>query len=367
MFHHCLEIHKVVWEEYKMSGKAGKKIAVIGVVLGGVVAAALLALGKGHTKGPAVAGSPGKELFPIKTITRKDCSLAPWLVAEKLGFFTEEGIRIVYTGETQDALIIPSILRGDNDVWGAHPNTIAVAKAGGAGITGVFRGGIDPPPDLSPRLRHMFWYVNPTKYPNVKSFADLKNLEGKLKFSTITANICTDFLTNRILDGNGIPRDKVEWVTMPDIQAVQALKQGLVDVAGVHPPFYTPMDNSGARKIADSAEVGLGPAAGGTYTYFRDDFITKHPQVVKGFIRAMGRSGAWINAHPELAAKWTSEVIGVPVTGNHYHAPSNEVIESEIEPWIRDLEEHKVIPPGKIKPSDLVTHQFETHEVFSWK
>ena len=326
----------------------------------------LLTLGIGQAR-HAVNKAPKDGLFAIKTISRKDCTLAPWLVAEKMGFFREEGIRMVYTGETQDALIIPSILKGENDVWGAHPNTLAVAKAGGAKITGVLRDGIDPPTNLDPRLRHMFWYVNPAKYPNVKTFADLKNLPGKLKFSTITNNICSDFLTNKIADKNGIPRDKFEWVTMPDVQAIQALKQGLVDVAGVHPPFYKPMEIAGARRIADSTEAGLGPAAGVSYTYFRDDFIKKYPLVVRGFIRAMGRSGAWINAHPDQTAQWTSEAIGIPVTGNHYHAPSNEIIESEIEPWIRDLEEHKVNPRGKIKPSDLVTHQFETHEVFSWK
>lgn len=344
----------------------GKRFGTVATIVAiSLAVAVLLAAGKGDSK-ESVPGN-GRELFPVKTITRKDCTLAPWLVTEKLGFFKEEGIRIVYTGETQDALIIPSILNGNNDVWGAHPNTIAVAKAGGARITGVFRDGIDPEPRLNPRLRHMFWYVNPKKYPNVKTFADLKNVKGKLKFSTITANICSDFLANKIADKNGIPRDKFEWVTMPDIQAIQALKQGLVDVAGVHPPFYKGMDDAGARKIADSLDAGLGPAAGVGFLYFRDDFIKKYPQVVRGFIRAMGRGGAWINDHPELTAKWTSEAIGVPVTGNHYYAPKNEIIESEIEPWIRDLEDHKVIPRGKVKPSDLVTHQFVTHEVFAWK
>lgn len=346
-----------------MPGFMNKAIRIVAIAIALSSVASLLGACKKETKGATV----GDGLFPIKAITRKDCSLAPWLVTEKLGFFAQEGIRIVYTGETQPALVLPSVLKGDNDVAGDHPNALAVAKAGGAKITGVMRSGIDPSPDLNPELRHMFWYVNPEKYPDVKSFADLKKLPGKLKFSTITNNICSDFLANKIADKYGIPRDKFEWVTMPDIQAIQALKQGLVDVAGVHPPFYKPMAISGARKISDSLETGLGPAAGVAFNYFRDDFIEKHPDVVRGFIRAMGRGGAWINDHPEMAAKWTSEAIGVPVTGNHYYSPKNDILESEIEPWIQDLEEHKVIPRGKVKPSDLVSHQFETHEVYSWK
>ena len=87
--------------------------------------------------------------------------------------------------------------------------------------------------------------------------------------------------------------------------------------------------------------------------------------MVEGFVRAMNRSGAWLNAHPDQGAQWVSDVIGVPVTGNHYYATKNDVPESELEPWIQDLEDSKVIPKGKIKPSDLVTHQFETHEEFA--
>jgi ABC-type nitrate/sulfonate/bicarbonate transport system substrate-binding protein len=200
----------------------------------------------------------------------------------------------------------------------------------------------------------------------VKTFADLKKLPGRLKFSTITVNICVDFLTNKLAEKYGVPLDKIEWVTMPDIQAIQALKQGLVDIAGVHPPFYKGMDDAGAVKIADSLETGLGPAAGVSYYYFRDDFISRYPGVVRGFVRAIGRGQAWIDAHPELTAKWVSEAIGVPVTASHYYPLHNDVLESEIDPWIADLEKHKVLPRGKIHAADLVTHRFETHELFTW-
>jgi ABC-type nitrate/sulfonate/bicarbonate transport system substrate-binding protein len=322
---------------------------------------ALVATGCGRGRA-GVADANG--VFPIRTITMKDCALAPWLVTEKLGYFKQEKIRIVYTGETQPALVIPSILNGNNDVSSSHPNGLAVARAGGAKITAVFRGGIDPPPDADPRLRHMFWYVNPQKYPNVKTFADLKNIPGKLKFSTITVTICTDFLTNRLFQKAGIPLDKAEWVSMPDIQAIQALKQGLIDVAGVHPPFYKGMDDAGARSIGDSLDAGLGAAGGVGFYFFRDDFIQQHPDVVRRFIRAIGRGQAWIDQHPAQAAQWTSEAIGVRITGNHYYPLKNEYYESEVWPWIKDLEDRNVIPRGSIKPSDLITTQFVDNQSF---
>ncbi|HEY6008901.1 MAG TPA: ABC transporter substrate-binding protein [Geobacteraceae bacterium] len=334
-----------------MSGKHW----IIGGAAVFVVAAAALAMGS------KAEAKPKKELFEIRTWTRKDCSLVPWLVTERLGFFAEEGIKLVYTGETQPALQIPSIIKGNNDAGSAHPNTLAVANAGGAKLVGVVRGGIEPTEKVDPRFRHMWFFVNPARHPNVKKFADLKNLPGKLKISASTRNICTDFLINKLADKYGIPREKFEWVAMPDIQGIQALKQGLTDVGTAHPPFYKGNVDAGAVKIADSFETGLGSTAGLTYYYFTEDFVKKHPQEVAGFVRAMKKGQRWCNANPGQAAKWVEEVIGIPVTGNHYYAEDALIIEREAEPWIRDLEEHHVIPRGKVTAASLVTHQFEAY------
>lgn len=326
---------------------------------GGVALALIAAFGIGGVGGK-VEAQPAKAPFVIKTWSAKDCSVTPWVVSDRLGFFAEEGINIQYTGETQPPLQIPSILRGDNDVRSFHPNTIAVAKAGGAKITGVAEGDIEPTDKrIEPKFRHMWWFVNPKKHPNVKSFADLKSLPGKIKISTITNNTCADFATNLLADRYGIPRSKIEWVTMPDVQAIQALKQGLLDVSEVHPPFYKGMADAGARKIADTSETGLGAAVGITYYVFRDDFIKKHPDKVAAFSRAIVKGQRWANHNPAKAAKLTEEAIGVPVNGYHYYSESLKVDEKLATRWIKDLEDNRVIPRGKVTTANLVTHDIE--------
>jgi len=334
--------------------KTVKKIIV------GVVAVAVAGLiGYGAYLGNKPAGSEERAknegLFPLKTWSRKDCSSTPWAVGVVKGFFKEEGLEMVFTGDTQPAQWIPSVLNGNNDVGGGfHPNTLAVAIAGGAKIKGVVTGGIDPTPTQDPKLRHMFWYVNPKVTPGVTSFADLNKLSGQLKFSIITTNTCADFLANNIADHQGLARDKIEWVTMPDIQAVQALKQGLVTVSGVHPPFYKSMEDAGMVKIADSLDAQEGIAGGVTYYVFTTDFIAQHPDIVKKFSRAIVRAQKWSNEHPEEARKITEDWIGVPVNATHYYAAGTEINDSLITPWIEDLENSGVLPKGKIKPSDLV-------------
>ncbi|MDR1081696.1 MAG: ABC transporter substrate-binding protein [Deltaproteobacteria bacterium] len=308
----------------------------------------------------AVAAEPERELRVVKTYTRRDCGLAPWLVTDKLGYFAEEGVRLVFTGEIQPPQRVPSILTGTNDTADLHPNALAVAINGGAKFRGVARAGIEPPPDFDPGLRHMWWFINPEKYPDVKSFADLKDVPGTLKFSLIATNSCSDFLANLILDHYGIPRDKVEWVTMPDVQGIQALKQGLTDVGGVHPPFYKGMLDAGQLKIADTSETGLEPEVAGLGFYlFTEEFIARNPEAVRGFARAITRGQKWINENPEQARVWTEEAIGVPVSANHFYSTKLVIEEDQVKPWLNDLENSGVVPRGKLKTSDLVVHDFE--------
>jgi hypothetical protein len=50
----------------------------------------------------------------------------------------------------------------------------------------------------------------------------------------------------------------------------------------------------------------------------------------------------------------------VPVTGNHYYAEDATIIEKEIDPWIKGVEDAKVVPKGKITSASIITHEFET-------
>ncbi|MDR3153479.1 MAG: ABC transporter substrate-binding protein [Deltaproteobacteria bacterium] len=313
------------------------------------------------SSGPAYAQDISQApLRQIRTYTRRNCALATWLIADKLGYFRDEGLELVFTGELQAPQQVPSILNGTNDVTSVHPNTAAVIINGGGRLRGVAREGREPAPELSPEFRHMWWFVNPKKYPDVRSFADLKDIPGQIKFTLGSPTTCSDFLATKILQRYGIPLEKIEWVSMPDVQAIQALSQGLSDVGGVHPPFYKGMLDAGQRKVADTLEADLPPeSAGITHYYFLEDFIRDNPETVRGFVHAMLRSQQFINANPEQARLWTQEAIGIPVSANHYYAEVLDVAGDQIVPWLEDLERQGAIPKGKLKPEDILTTQFD--------
>lgn len=315
-----------------------------------------------ETSGSADSSTNDDGLFPIKTATRKDCTLAPFLVADTKGFFKEEGLKLVFTGELSNDAVTPSILSGDNDVADTHPNALALKVYGGSKIKAVGRSIIEPGPEVDPKLRHMRFYVNKDAVAaGVKTWNDLTNYKGNEKLKSAGYNnTCEDFIPNKISDAKGVSRDKFEWITFEeDLQKIQALKLGQVDIIGVHPPFFDAAEEAGLTQIADSSDAGLGEATGVYLYYFSDSFIEKNSDKVAAFVRAMTKAQKWANANVEETAKLTSQFIGTEVKGNHYYSETTEINEETIKPWIEDLENTGAIPKESIKVNDIITHKFE--------
>lgn len=336
--------------------KKNVKFIVIGVVALVLVVAIVVVARKGTVQ---LTSSSRQDLVEIKVPTYKICASTVWVVADKKGFLEKEGLKMVYTGELVSTQILPSVLNGDNDVAAAQPNVLAVAIAGGAKLTAVARNQVEPAPEVDPVFRHMRWYVSPTS--GINSIADLKDYKPGEKIKVDgTVNSCSQVLFNFLLDKAGVPRDRIEFVTFNnDIAVVQSTSQGNLDVAGIHPPYYKSAEDAGLKLIADSTDTGLGEAAGASLYYFRDDFIKDNPETVEKFIKGIVAAQRWSNENPEEAIALTAEWINVPVTGVHYFATTSEIKESDLTPWLKDLEDTGALKPGEINPEDMITHEFE--------
>ncbi|WP_039656807.1 ABC transporter substrate-binding protein [Clostridium tyrobutyricum] len=347
-----------------------KKIILLFISLICIASFALTACGKSTATSSNGSSSSTKDklkpdkdgLVAIKTSSKLDCSSTPWVVADKKGYLKKYGLKVVYTGETQSTQQIPAILKGDNYVESFHPNTFAPAIAGGADLIGIGPEGIDPVASIDPKYRHMWWFVSAkANKAGVKTFKDLVNYKKgqKLKFTTGAANICTDFIGSTLAEKYGLSKDRIEWVTMPDVQALQALSQGTVDVSAVHPPYYTGMQKAGNIKIADTMESGLGPTAGLSYWVVNKTWAKENPNVTRKFLKAMTEAETWANHNPKEAAKLTAEHIKQPVSGNHYYTEKLDIDNTVyLKPWLKFSEEVGSIPKGKIKVSDMVTDEY---------
>jgi ABC-type nitrate/sulfonate/bicarbonate transport system substrate-binding protein len=302
--------------------------------------------------------SDGQQVYQIKTWSKLDCTGAPYFVGEKKDFFKEEGIEIIYTGDTEVPIRVASILNGDNNVGDAHPNEIAIAREGGAAIRAVALSIIEPPPGIDdPHLQHMWWIT--AKDSPIKKPEDINAFPGRVKIQMIVRNACMDFNTDVLIERYNIPREKFEYITMPDIEGIQALSQGLIDIAIPHPPFFKSAEDLGANIIATSREL-RGEHAGTYLYYFADSFIEKNPEAVRRFVRAIKKAERWANDNPEQTAKWTEEAIGIPVLANHYYARTSAIDDAGIEIWIQGARDAGALEPGaKVQVSDIVTHQFD--------
>ncbi|HWQ72721.1 MAG TPA: ABC transporter substrate-binding protein [Desulfitobacteriaceae bacterium] len=353
-----------------MSGQRNIKLWIIGIV----VVVVLIGVGVGAYLGKTKVGAPSdtaasaqagaggtddKDLIPIKTYTRKNCTSTPILVADQKGFFKEEGLKLVFTGELKPTEILPSVLNGNNDFAEQHPNAIATFVAGGAKIKGVGRSIVEPGPEVDPKYRHMRWFVKADT--GIKTWKDLIDYKKGQKLS---ANglipTCTTFLLSTITDKTGIGRDRLNFVAFDtDQAALQALQQGNIDIAGVHPPFYKMAADAGLTLVGDSSDAGLGTAAGIYLYYFTDDYISKNPDTIKKFLNAMTKAQNWSNENPDEAAQITADFIGAPASGSHYYSKTTDIPEEQVQPWIDDLVNSGNLKPGEVKLSDMLTHQFE--------
>ncbi|MFP3042159.1 ABC transporter substrate-binding protein [Treponema primitia] len=300
----------------------------------------------------------GQDFYTIKTWTKLDCTGAPFFVGDQMGFFKEEGLIVEYTGNTAVPQRIPSILHGDNDVGDAHPNEIAIAREGGATIRAIGLSIVEPPPEVTDiHLQHMWWVSGPNS--DIKTPEDIIKHPGKVKIQMIARNACMDFNTDVLLERYNIPRDKIEYITMPDIEGIQSLKLGLIDIAIPHPPFFKSVEDLKGNVITTSRE--LRGANAGTYLYYAsDDFIKKNPEAVRRFIRAIKKAERWANENPEQTAKWTEEAIGIPVLANHWYSTESAINDPFIQEWIDGAKTAGALEStAKVTVADIVTHEFD--------
>lgn len=305
----------------------------------------------------------GKEVLTLKTNTKKNCGSTPWVIAEKKGFFAEEGLNIEYTGELTTPQVLPSVLNGTNHIGGAHINTLATYIAAGAKIKGVTLGDVDPDPNsnVDPKYRHMRFYLSPKL--GVDSLEELvkKKNGAKITINGTDPN-CTTFIASKAFENLGFDRSQIQFVVFDtDTAALQAAQQGNLDIVGVHPPFYKLASDSKLTQVFDTKDTGLGEAAGSLAYYFTEKFIQEKPEAVQRFVRAIKKAQAW-SVQPENeheAIELTAAYIGQPVNAVHYYYSGKGFPDRLIQPWLDDLVATGHLKKGQLAVNDLITKQFD--------
>jgi len=201
---------------------------------------------------------------------------APFFIADKKGYFKQEGIQVTFTTLTN---MVAPLGTGQLDVGGISASAALYnAAARGVDIKIVADKGSTPPGHGYQPLLVRKDLVDSGK---VKDFRDLKGLKiaGFARGSASTSTL------NETLKKGGLRFSDVELVYMGFPQHVLALQNKAVDASMTTEPSATKAVQSGAavRFVGDDV---IYPNHQLAVVLYGGDFIKKRPDIAKKFMRA---------------------------------------------------------------------------------
>lgn len=234
----------------------------------------------GDDDGEAAGGANGLETTKLTVSVMKTTDLAPFHLAVKNGYFTDEGLDVSFVDAPSGGESVGKLVAGEVDIAYASYTPFFLAQAKGAVPSGVkiVADASSAGPDST--------VVVAVPGSSVKSVQDMA---GKRVAVTAT-NTISDLLVMATLKDNGVDHESIEWVQTPFPQTASRLKAGDVDAAfATEPWIQDARRNAGAVPVFDCA-VGPTenmPTAGyGSST----DFVDKHPDTIAAFQRVLQRA-----------------------------------------------------------------------------
>lgn len=269
-------------------------------------------------------------------------------IAEELGYWEGTGVKPKYVGHVASPQVIPSVATGAIDLGTRHVPLAIAAIAGGSDIKFVSAG-----TETTPKYPHMKYFVRADS-----GIYNIQDLVGK-KIGVNSFGACSEYVTKKYLQDNGL-EDKVKLVVIANDQLEQSLRQGLIDVAIIHPPDSGRAENSKElRRLWSDWDIDQGVSGMAGYS-INGKFMKAHPEAVKTIVSVLGKTANWVNANPDEARKLVAKQLDMDVAlveGYSYY-PDQVVQDKAVQYWVERLEAEGKIEKGKWKTTDFYTNEF---------
>jgi len=265
----------------------------------GLVAAGLTALG---VASGAMAAPPEKPKLEIGVGGKPLLYYLPLTVAERRGYFKEEGLEVTINDFGGGAKALQALIGGSVDVvTGAYEHTMRMQQKG-QDITAVIELG---------RFPGIVWAVAKSKADKVKTVADLKGM----KIGVTAPGSSTHLTTVYQFAKAGLTAEDAAFVGVGSgASAVAALLQGNVDAVSHLDPVISKLAAENAVKILVDmrTEEGTRAVFGGTnpaaVMYLKADFVKANPNTVQALTNAFYKTLKWLEkATPEEIAATVPE------------------------------------------------------------
>ncbi len=252
--------------------------------------------------GPAGAQQIEKKELTLGVGGKSLLYYLPLTLAERLGYFKEQGLDVTITDFGGGAKALQSLVGGSADVvTGAYEHTIRM-QAKGQDVRAVMELG---------RFPGIVLAVKKDRAAQVKSYRDLKGM----KVGVTAPGSSTNFFLNALIAREGLkPGDVAVIGVGTGLSAVAAIKKGEIDAISNLDPVMTKLQQDGdVVVLADSrTEEGNQKLFGGNnpaaVVYLKADFIEKNPVTVQRIVNAFYKTIKWLEkATPDDIAKTVPE------------------------------------------------------------
>ncbi|MDA8410315.1 MAG: ABC transporter substrate-binding protein [Treponema sp.] len=256
----------------------------------------------------APASTAGAESIKLRFAALPIIDMVPLYVADKEGLFAKYGVDIEF---------IPV---------GAAPERDQLLAAGRADaavdeIQAVINFNRD-----RPQMKVVRWALRPTpssphffilaaKGSGITNAADLKGVPIGVSQGTII-----EYVTERLLESAGLARGDIKTLNVPRMPDRMALlASGQLKAAVMPDPLAALARSQGAVVALDDSAH---PEFGSSVISFRDEWIAAHPEALRGFLAAVDRATALIDADPSAYSSILVERrIVPPAVASSYRMP----------------------------------------------
>jgi len=214
------------------------------------------------------------------------------VIADKEGFFKEEGLEVELAKFESGATAVPVLQSGRMDI--VLSNTVATLQAVEQGLDAVVLapGAVvrEAPPDTTTAL-----------IVRKGSIGSLKDLEGKrIAVNVINSSAWLHMVA--ALDKHGVDRTKVRFSEVPFPQMNDPLLNGQLDAVGQVEPFRSALMATGTVEIVSWTYVETAPNSDITQYVGLTSWVEKNRATAAKFVRALTK-GAQFAASNEAATR----------------------------------------------------------------
>ncbi len=309
-------------------------------LLSSLIAVVILA-GLGFNNNNALAATT------VRVGTTNSISDATFFIADKKGYFKEEGIEVTFIAFDSAANMIAPL---GADIYGI-PTAGQLDVGGGATSAGLYNAAarginikiVADKGSMPPGYGFMSQLVRKDLIDSgkFKSFKDLKGLKVGISANGSGGSV----VLHEALKKGGLKPKDVEQIFMGFPQMVLALQNKAIDAAFMPEPNSTQAIQSGAAVRFAGGDV-IDPNHQLAVLLYGDDFSKNHPEVARKFMRAYIRAARDYNdalKDGRLAGANAEEIINILVQSTEIKNPN----------FYKMIVPHGCNPDGKVNETSL--------------